>query len=122
MTHARKNWPSLVSLFAEAKFRHATCCGPWACCGDEPDFIFAGSQPGLGESGGRVNFVLDSDTSFHVRGPHTVIGLGSVIMLASWVAFEVWGMIAGLIVGVILLDFGEQGALTTPRRLARRTS
>src|ERR1700726_2112276 len=45
------------------------------------------------------------------RGPHTVIGLGSVIMLASWVVFEVWGMIAGLIVGVILLDFGEQGAL-----------
>jgi hypothetical protein len=41
------------------------------------------------------------------RGPHTVIGLGSVIMLTSWVAFEVWGMI----VGVILLDFDEQGAL-----------
>lgn len=45
------------------------------------------------------------------RGPHTVIGLGSVIMLVSWVVFGVWGMIAGLIVGVILLDFGEQGAL-----------
>ena len=44
------------------------------------------------------------------RGPHTVIGLGSVIMLMSWLVFEVWGMIAGLIVGVILLDFGEQGA------------
>src|ERR1700688_3779955 len=44
------------------------------------------------------------------RGPHTVIGLGSVIMLASWLVFEVWG-IDGLIVGVILLDFGEQGAL-----------
>ena len=43
----------------------------------------------------------------------TVIGLGSVIMLTSWVAFEVWGMIAGLIVGVILLDFGEQGALVS---------
>jgi len=47
------------------------------------------------------------------RGPHAVIGLGSVIMLASWVAFGVWGMIAGLIVGVILLDFGEQGALVS---------
>jgi predicted MFS family arabinose efflux permease len=47
------------------------------------------------------------------RGPHAVIGLGSVIMLASWVSFEVWGMIAGLIVGVILLDFGEQGALVS---------
>jgi predicted MFS family arabinose efflux permease len=47
------------------------------------------------------------------RGPHIVIGLGSVIMLMSWVVFEVWGMIAGLIVGVILLDFGEQGALVS---------
>jgi nitrate/nitrite transporter NarK len=35
------------------------------------------------------------------RGPPIVIGLGSVIMLASWVVFEVWGMIVGLIVGVI---------------------
>ena len=47
------------------------------------------------------------------RGPHTVIGLGSVIMLTSWVAFAVWGMIAGLIVGVLLLDFSEQGALVS---------
>jgi MFS family permease len=47
------------------------------------------------------------------RGPHAVIGLGSVIMLASWAVFEVWGMIAGLIIGVILLDFGEQGALVS---------
>jgi predicted MFS family arabinose efflux permease len=47
------------------------------------------------------------------RGPYTVIGLGSVIMLASWAVFEVWGTIAGLIVGVILLDFGEQGALVS---------
>jgi predicted MFS family arabinose efflux permease len=47
------------------------------------------------------------------RGPHTVIGLGSVIMLTSWVVFEVWGMIAGLIIGIILLDFGEQGALVS---------
>jgi hypothetical protein len=34
-------------------------------------------------------------------------------MLASWVVFEVWGVIAGLIVGVFLLDFGEQGALVS---------
>jgi len=47
------------------------------------------------------------------RGPHTVIGLGSVVLLASWVVFGAWGAIAGLIVGVILLDFGEQGALVS---------
>lgn len=45
------------------------------------------------------------------RGPQAVIGLGIVIMLASWATFAAWAMIAGLIVGVILLDFGEQGAL-----------
>jgi predicted MFS family arabinose efflux permease len=45
------------------------------------------------------------------RGPQTVIGLGGVIMLTSWAVFNAWGMIVGLIVGVILLDFGEQGAL-----------
>jgi predicted MFS family arabinose efflux permease len=47
------------------------------------------------------------------RGPHTVIGLGGVIMLASWVVLGMWGTIAGLIAGVILLDFGEQGALVS---------
>ena len=45
------------------------------------------------------------------RGPHAVIGLGSLIMLVSWVTFQAWGMVDGLVVGVILLDFGEQGAL-----------
>jgi predicted MFS family arabinose efflux permease len=45
------------------------------------------------------------------RGPHAVIGLGSIIMLVSWVTFQAWGMVNGLVVGVILLDFGEQGAL-----------
>jgi predicted MFS family arabinose efflux permease len=47
------------------------------------------------------------------KGPHAVIGLGSVIMLGSWIIFGAWDMIAGLVVGVILLDFGEQGALVS---------
>jgi predicted MFS family arabinose efflux permease len=47
------------------------------------------------------------------RGPHAVIGLGSTIMLVSWIVFEAWGKIPGLIAGVILLDFGEQGALVS---------
>jgi hypothetical protein len=30
MTHARKNWPSLVSLIAKASFAmQAGCYGPW---------------------------------------------------------------------------------------------
>ena len=51
------------------------------------------------------------------RGPNAVIVLGSVIMLASWLIFAAWGAIAGLIVGVILLDFGEQGALVSNQHI-----
>jgi predicted MFS family arabinose efflux permease len=47
------------------------------------------------------------------RGPHAVIGLGSLVMAASWAIFGIWGTVAGLVVGVILLDFGEQGALVS---------
>ena len=44
------------------------------------------------------------------KGPHLIISLASFAMLASWVVFGVWGMVAGLIVGTILIDFGAQGA------------
>jgi predicted MFS family arabinose efflux permease len=44
------------------------------------------------------------------RGPHFVIGLASVAMIVSWVIFGVWGMVAGMIAGVVLLDFGAQGS------------
>jgi predicted MFS family arabinose efflux permease len=44
-------------------------------------------------------------------GPPAVIGLGAVVMLLSWGIFAGWTSILGLIVGVIVLDFGEQIAL-----------
>jgi predicted MFS family arabinose efflux permease len=45
------------------------------------------------------------------RGPYTVIGLGCLIMLLSYAVLGLWGSLVGLIVGIILLDFGEQSAL-----------
>jgi predicted MFS family arabinose efflux permease len=47
------------------------------------------------------------------RGPADLIAAGAFIMLASWLIFAAFGTVAGLIVGVILLDFGEQGALVS---------
>nr|WP_239556505.1 MFS transporter [Dyella flava] len=58
--------------------------------------------------------VLVAPLAGHVadrRGPHAVIGIGAVVMLLSWVIFAGWTSLAGLVVGVILLDFGEQIAL-----------
>lgn len=45
------------------------------------------------------------------RGPHAVIGVGCLIMLLSYPVLGLWGSLVGLIVGIILLDFGEQTAL-----------
>jgi predicted MFS family arabinose efflux permease len=45
------------------------------------------------------------------HGPHRVIALGAALTLASWILFGLWTAIAGLVVGVILLDFAVQSSL-----------
>lgn len=45
------------------------------------------------------------------RGPQAVIGAGCLIMLLSFPIFGLWGSLAGLVVGILLLDIGEQLAL-----------
>ena len=43
-------------------------------------------------------------------GPRRVVAAASVVTLASWVVFSLWDSIAGLVVGVLLLDFAVQGS------------
>lgn len=45
------------------------------------------------------------------RGPKPVILAGAVLTLAAWVIFGVWSGLAGLILGVVVLDFAVQAAL-----------
>jgi predicted MFS family arabinose efflux permease len=51
------------------------------------------------------------------RGPHLVILLGAGLGVVSWLIFGLWNAIAGLIVGVILLDFAVQGVLISNQHL-----
>lgn len=51
------------------------------------------------------------------RGPHEVIAVGAVLTLVAWVVFGLIGSIAGLIIGVILLDFGVQSALVSNQHI-----
>ncbi|WP_051512807.1 MFS transporter [Skermanella stibiiresistens] len=47
------------------------------------------------------------------RGPDLVICLGALLTLGSWILLGLWATIPGLVVGVIVLDFGVQSALVS---------
>lgn len=47
------------------------------------------------------------------HGPAPVIAAGALMTLLAWAAFSFWSAIAGLVVGVIVLDFGVQSALVS---------
>ncbi len=51
------------------------------------------------------------------RGPHMVIYLGAAATLASWLVFGLWDVMAGLVLGVVLLDFGMQSALVSNQHI-----
>jgi len=51
------------------------------------------------------------------RGPRPVVAMGAVLALVSWLLIGLWSTIAGMVVGVILLDFAVQSALVSNQHL-----
>jgi predicted MFS family arabinose efflux permease len=51
------------------------------------------------------------------RGPHLVVAIAAAITLSSWIVFAGWNAVAGLTVGVVLLDVGVNAALVSNQHL-----
>lgn len=47
------------------------------------------------------------------NGPGAVIALGSALSLLAWLIFGVWNALAGLVIGVVVLDLAVQSSLVS---------
>lgn len=51
------------------------------------------------------------------RGPGATVLVAALVTLGAWLVFGFWGTLAGLVVGVVLLDFATQVALVSNQHI-----
>src|SRR5690606_26712706 len=60
---------------------------------------------------GGVLFAPVAGRTADSRGPHLLIGASALMMVLSWAILGAWRSVAGLVVGVLLVDIGQQGSM-----------
>ncbi len=86
---------------------------------EEPAFNMGAEVAGLFGVIGAVG-VLAAPIAGRIadkKGPRPVILLGAACVLVGWAFTGLWASIAGMVIGVILLDFGVQGALVSHQHI-----
>jgi predicted MFS family arabinose efflux permease len=122
MVHLWRNEPALRSATLVQAALFASFTSFWTILAlhlQEPRFALGADVAGLFGAVGAVGIFaapLAGRLADH-RGPQLVALVGAAVTCASWILFGFWGGVIGLVVGVVILDFGVTSAMVSSQHV-----